>query len=179
MNSVNCRVIYKAPAAPGTHCWCGGEKEKPKHSPKMTQIQTKYEQFLLCAALGLQGAAIRGNIIWKTTARVQTGACNQEMLPALPPVAPCWGIPARLMEIPGVQCTWIYWGKTKPQLNYKTSFALLAQIEIELKSNSKAKRVVYLENLVTPYWDVKMITSVVAAGIPGAQRSNQSALGLR
>lgn len=48
--------------------------------------------------------------------------------------------------------------KTKPQLNYKTSFALLAQIEIELKSNSKANHVLYQENLVTPYWDVKMIT---------------------
>ena len=49
-------------------------------------------------------------------------------------------------------------GKTKPQLNYKTSFALLARIEIELKSNSKANHVLYLENLVTPYRDVKMRT---------------------
>lgn len=48
--------------------------------------------------------------------------------------------------------------KTKPQLNYKTSFALLGQIEIELRSNSKANRVLYLENLVTLYRDVKMIT---------------------
>lgn len=37
----------------------------------MTQIQIKTEQFLRCTALGLQGAAIRGKIIWKT--RVQTG----------------------------------------------------------------------------------------------------------
>jgi len=49
-------------------------------------------------------------------------------------------------------------GKTKPQLNYKTSFALLAQLEIELKRNSEANHVLYLENLVTPYRDVKMIT---------------------
>lgn len=48
--------------------------------------------------------------------------------------------------------------KIKPQLNYKTSFALLGQIEIELRSNSKANRVLYLENLVTLYRDVKMIT---------------------
>lgn len=39
----------------------------------------------------------------------------------------------------------------KPQLNYKTSFALLAQLEIELKSNSTVNRVLYLENSVTPY----------------------------
>lgn len=49
-------------------------------------------------------------------------------------------------------------GKSKPQLNYKTYFALLAQIEIELKSNSKANHALNLENLVTPYRDVKMIT---------------------
>lgn len=49
-------------------------------------------------------------------------------------------------------------GKTKPQLNYKTSCTLLAQTEIELKSNSKANHVLYLENSVTPYQDVKMIT---------------------
>lgn len=174
MNSVNCWVIYKAPAAPGTRCWCGGEKEKPKLCPKMTEIQTKHEQLLLCAAPGLQGAATRGKRIWKTTARGQTGDAS-----SLTSRGPCWGIPATLLEIPGAQCTWIYWGKTKPQLNYKTSFALLAQIEIELKSSSEANRVVYLENLVTPHWDVKMITSVVTAGIPGAQGSNQSALGLR
>lgn len=49
-------------------------------------------------------------------------------------------------------------GKINPQLNYKTYFALLAQIEIELKSNSKANHAFYLENLVTPYQDVKIIT---------------------
>lgn len=76
MNSVNCREIYKAPAAPGTRCWCGGEKEKPRHCPKMTQIQIKHEQLLLCTALGLQGAAISGNMIWKTTAREQTGEAS-------------------------------------------------------------------------------------------------------
>ena len=48
-------------------------------------------------------------------------------------------------------------GKTKPQMNYKTSFALLAQIEIELRSNNKANHVLYLENVVTLYWDVKML----------------------
>lgn len=39
----------------------------------MTQSQIKHEQFLLWTALGLQGAATSGNIIWETTARVQPG----------------------------------------------------------------------------------------------------------
>lgn len=123
----------------------------------MTQVQTKHEQ-LSPSALQLcvcMEAAIGANTIQKAIATVGPGKASSAAKHGLM----LWGHSNAHWSIRSlVHLNLSTQGKTKPQLNYKASFALLVQIEIELKSNSKAKYVLYLENLVTLCWDVKMIT---------------------
>lgn len=82
---------------------------------------------------------------WAASSTTQSGSVLQDHSDAY------WNITSLMHLNSSVQ------GKTKPPLNYKMSFALLAQIETELKSNSKANHVLYLENVVMLYWDVKML----------------------
>lgn len=109
----------------------------------MTQIQTKPEQLSpstvqLCVCME---AAIGANTIQKAIANVGPGKASSTAEHGLVLQGHSnahWSIRSL------VHLNFSTQGKTKPQLNYTASFALLVQIEIELKSNSKAKHVLYL-----------------------------------
>lgn len=153
--SVNCRAICNPPAAPGK---CRFHRERMKSQStvqKWLRFKRKLSSSRTVQHYARMEAGISGNRIWKATASVPTGdlSSGTESGPVLRDHSNAyWNTRSWMHANLSIPC------KIKPQLNYKTSFALLGQIEIELRSNSKANRVLYLENLVTLYRDVKMIT---------------------